>query len=36
MDDVADQLIAALHDGPFETPPWTTFLEMLRTELDAV
>jgi DNA-binding CsgD family transcriptional regulator len=35
MDDVADQLLAALHDGPFETPPWTTFLELLRAKLDA-
>jgi len=36
MDDAADQLIAALHDGPFETPPWTKFLELLRAELDAI
>jgi len=33
--DREDTLIAALHDGPFESPPWGSFLERLRMEVRA-
>jgi len=33
--DREDTLIAALHDGPFEIPPWGSFLDRLRMEVRA-
>lgn len=29
------ELLTALHEGPMETPPWTTFLERLRRRIGA-
>ncbi len=30
-----DRLIAAIHDGPFEDSPWSTFLDLLREDMQA-